>query len=214
VSALASFLFVAVVAGEFLTAGPRLAALPMSAEVAQETVPMPMEAPAEAASQADQAAPGALEVQPAPTVTIMLAPEGEDLSSKAVQPEQVGAAEAYPQPSLSAPSAAMVYPPPVDQVQGAVEAPLPEVTPTLEEAAAARSSAGDSASPTPAESIAQAVEPQLAIQEAPFEASSEKEPPTAVNGGFFTGWRLVQLVLILLALASGTIAFFLRRSGS
>jgi anti-sigma factor RsiW len=215
-SALASILFVAVIAGEFLTAGSRLAAMPMAAEVAQETAPMQMEAPAEAASQADQAAPSALEVQSAPTEAILLAPEGEELSSKAVQPEpeQVGAAETYPQPSLSAPSAAMVYPSPEDQVPGAVEAPLPEATPALEEAPAARSTAGVGASPTPAESIAQAVEPQLALQETPLEAGSEGAQPPAASGGFFSGWRLAQLVLILLALASGTVAFFLRRSGS
>ena len=208
VSAFASFLLVVVIAGEFLTAGQRTQTMPMAAEAIQEAAPLEMEAPLAATSQADQAAKAVLEEPPVATAEIMLAQEtGEAQSSQAPGAE----ARAYPPPTL----AALIYPAPSEQTLGAVEAPPPESTPVVEEETTAkRSSAGEAAQPVPSEGLAQVEELSTDAQEAQPQGVEVGENQSQPADTAQNGWRVAQLILILLALMSGIVAILLRRSGA
>ena len=217
VSAFASFLLVVVIAGEFLTAGPRTQTMPMAAKVIQEAAPLEMEALVEATSQADLVAKAVPAEPPAVTEEIMLAQEAAGDSSRAAQPPAAAGAEvqAYPPPTLAASTAALIYPAPSEQTLGAVEAPPPESTPVVEgESIAERSSAGEAAQPVPTEGLAQVEELSRDMQEAQplgVEVGESQSQPVNIAQN---SWRVAQLILILLALVSGVVAILLRRSGA
>ncbi len=191
VSAFASFLFVMVFLGEFLLARPMSASfLPAASapeaeeQTAQQYEALTTEAVPEVAPL-DQAAAeeAAATEQPA---------EVADMTAKAMPSPSLEGGE-IPAPAVEAPLSEMA-----EAVTEPVptETTLPAPTMTIE---------GTSLALAPTEAI-RAAEGEAVLEEGPADQPSRAR-------SFWSGWRIAELMLVILALGAGIAAIKMRRSG-
>jgi hypothetical protein len=190
-SALASVMLVLVIAGELLFSGQPLAAAPLAEEV--ETFQMAAEqAPALELAQPEAPAElrSAPEEMPAVTEAAVAEMEAGEASNKTLPPAAepaVGAME-YPAPSVSDAQASAI--------QEVEVTPSPEASP---------------ASPTVTAQETKIVE--VASADQAIEQDEAIQPASASGQPLMNGWRVAQVVLLIVALAFAGLALYWRRMG-
>lgn len=189
VSALASVLLILVIAGEFVFGAPQLAMAPQPAEFQAKSAQVEMAAsPTEVLLQQAPALPASPQGTPEIAdqgLRVQITPQLEADARATLGASMVGAME-YPAPTTQETSTG-AYPPPV----AAMAAP-------------------ETQQPTAAPRVV--TETVTLAQEAPTQPDAETEI-VQPQPAFWNAWRFAQLGLLLMAIISGALAFYWRRSG-